>query len=95
MATTFYTKTTLNFANKRNIDLTEEDFASTVSIWVTNEHQPSVVYFYNEDTGVYTYKHNFDLPQEVKEELPATIYGEKQLRQVLTFLVDNVECNGL
>lgn len=87
-------KTTRNFAIKRNLDITV-DFCETrecdvLEIWeMGNDCEPAVAYRANLD-GTYIFQGNIWLSQEVKEELPATIFNEKHLREVLAFLATEI-----
>jgi len=84
------TKTTLNHAEKRNmcINLDELDDVTLITIVSQEEtgYEQYLEYIANED-GTFTYKYNEGLvSQETKEELPAFIQNEKQLRQVIEFI---------
>ena len=90
-----FTKTTLNYANKRKLDLTvwdsieDGDDRDSVAIWeYDNEMEPLCVYTY--DKGQYFFSGNLWLPKQVKEELPYYVKDEKHLRQVLKFISENI-----
>ena len=79
-------KTTINYAVKRNLDVTVCEYENELLIWEgDNECEPAVSYMINEN-GSFTYRAISWLSQEIKEELPATINNEKHLREVLNFL---------
>lgn len=87
-------KTTLNFAFKRKIDIINAPVDSKLWVFVTGESEPSLFLLSNKD-GSFSFAGNVDLPQEVKEELPAHIRDEKHLREVLDFISKEVECAGV
>lgn len=86
-------KTTEKFASDRGMEL------ETSEVEVMKGIKAEVIYFYekesdcepmfsylsNED-GSLSYYGNIYLPQEIKEELPAYIENEKDLRQVIDFV---------
>lgn len=84
-------KTTLNFAAKRGLSLMlveADEYIETSRLWFfSNEDdcEPDFSYLANEN-GSFTFNENLSLPQAVKEELPATIFNERQLRQVIDFV---------
>lgn len=84
-------KTTINFAARRGLflELVEADeYVETPRLWFytdADDCEPDFSYFANEN-GSFTFKENLCLPQEIKEELPATIFNERQLRQVIDFV---------
>lgn len=85
-------KTTLNYATKRNLELTfsiwEDDSGNNqpvVLFWELGEDcEPMFIYNNNEET--LSYRGYVYLDQKIKEELPATIFDEKQLRNMIDFL---------
>lgn len=85
-------KTTTNFAGKRGIELSVDDFGNgdILCIWESdNDCEWLCSYRVNND-GSFTWNANVYLEQEVKEELPATIKDEKHLRQVIQFISENI-----
>lgn len=85
-------KTTTNFAGKRGVELSVEQFNDiyVLCIWeVDNDCECLCSYRVNND-GSFTWNANVYLAQEVKEELPATIKDEKHLRQVIQFISENI-----
>lgn len=85
-------KTTTNFAGKRGIELSVEQFndMDVLCIWEADNDCEWLCSYYINDDGSFTWKGNVYLSQEVKEELPATINDEKHLRQVIQFISENI-----
>lgn len=82
------TKTTINFAKKRGLDVTIENFGEgdILAVWdINNDCEWMFSYIVNGD-GSFTWKGNVYLPQDLKEELPATIKNEKHLREMLDYV---------
>lgn len=80
-------KTTTNYAAKRGLELTISEGADKdlVCIWeADNDCEWLCSYRINSDS--LSFNGNIYLPQAVKEELPGTIFSEKQLRTVLDFI---------
>lgn len=85
-------KTTFNFAKRHGLELTVEDFGDVLQlcIWeADNDCEWLCSYRINYDC--LTWHGNIYLPQEVKEELPATINNEVFLRQVLKFISEEIK----
>lgn len=85
-------KTTTNFAGKRGIELSVEQFndMDVLCIWETDNDCEWLCSYYINDDGSFTWKGNIYLAQEVKEELPATIKDEKHLREVIKFISESI-----
>lgn len=85
-------KTTTNFAGKRGIELSVEQFndMDVLCIWDADNDCEWLCSYYINDDGSFTWKGNIYLSKEVKEELPATIKDEKHLRQVIQFISENI-----
>ena len=84
-------KTTFNLAKKRGLELTVEDFGDrmVLCIWeADNDCEWMCSYRINHDS--LTWDGNVYLRQDVKEELPATIFDERQLRNVIKFIADSM-----
>lgn len=87
-------KTTINFAAKRGIfiEVVEADeYAPNGRIWFFFDEdscEPDFSYIIGCD-GSISFSTAYSLSAEVKEELPATIFNEKQLRQVIDFIANN------
>lgn len=85
------TKTTLNAAKKLGMVLQivdgEEIDRVNDALWIyTSEEDCEPTLFYNiSDDGTLSFSSAF-LPLEIKEELPATIFDQKKLREVLAFV---------
>ena len=89
-------RTTLNFAAKREILVSVYDFnddkqkfLSLVSEAEAEESDAELMYLAN-DNGSYTYYANTWLPDEIKTELPATITDERHLREVIEFIKSEI-----
>lgn len=85
-------KTTTNFAVKRGIELSVEQFndMDVLCIWEADNDCEWLCSYYINDDGSFTWKGNVYLEQEIKEELPATIKDEKHLREVIKFISENI-----
>lgn len=89
-------KTTLNFAAKRNmlVEICEaDDFVEVDRVWIYTDVEgcePDVSYVANTD-GSFSFFDNISLPVEIKEELPAYIRDEKHLRQVIEFIANEMK----
>lgn len=79
-------KTTMNFAARRGLELTIEntDDAVLVCVWEAEEDS-EWIYSYRLNADSLTFNGNIYAPRELKEELPGTIFTEKQFREVLDF----------
>ena len=86
-------KTTINFAAKRNIDITVSEFNEMNLVNMFSQeldynigYETSMSYIANEN-GTFTFYNNLDfVSSETKEELPAFIKDEKHLREVIEFI---------
>lgn len=95
-------KTTLNMALKRGIEIVIEegighDGETLVCFWDNrNESAGEWMFSYAvANDGSLYWNGNVYLPQEIKEELPGTIQSEQVLREVVIFLstqLHKVEC---
>ena len=90
------TKTTINTAKKLGLDIQVVDGAEVEKdydlLWIymnEDDSEPTVFYIINKD-GSFTFSEAF-LSNSIKEELPATIFDEKQLRKVLKFIATEVK----
>lgn len=84
-------KTTINFAKRRGLYVTIEeiDDAILLLVWdINNDCEWMFSYIVSGD-GSFTWNGNIYLPQELKEELPATIKNEKHLREMLDYVGAN------
>ena len=84
-------KTTFNFAKKRGIELEliEADDRLILAFY-EDKNECEWMFSYNVNHDCLTWRGNIYLPQEVKEELPATITTEKKLREVIDFISKNL-----
>lgn len=88
------TKTTQNYAKARNLSI-DSDFCDELKkdfIWVSVNNdscEPMFSMFVNED-GSFTYRGNIWLSIATREEIPAHITDEKQLRKVLAFIAQDM-----
>lgn len=84
-------KTTFNFAKKRGIEL--ELIAADdrlVLAFYEAKNECEWMFSYNVNYDCLTWRGNIYLPNEVKEELPATITTEKKLREVIDFISKSI-----
>lgn len=83
-------KTTKNYANKRRLDVTIENFdeneGDVLAVWEADNDCEWMFSYQINDDGSFTWRGNIYLSQDIKEELPATVKDEKHLRQVLDFI---------
>jgi hypothetical protein len=94
MSFTKLNKNTVNYANKRELDVTLEVDDETVELWVwheSNDMEPLFILNVS-DTG-YFYKGNVWLPNEIKEELPHWVKSTKELHNVLDFVSKELKNN--
>ncbi|EDS3220953.1 hypothetical protein GQU58_004589 [Salmonella enterica] len=74
-----------NYAARRSI--TFEVWDDKFLLWeANNDNEWMCSYSIDENTGFLHFHGNIYLPQEVKEELPATIDTEKKLKEVINFI---------
>lgn len=80
-------KTTFNMALNRGLQLTVEDGndCMLVCFW-EKENDSEWLFSYRLNSENLTYNANIYLPETIREELPATIFDEKQLRDVIKFV---------
>jgi hypothetical protein len=84
-------KTTINFAKRRGLYVTIEEIndAMLLFVWdINNDCEWMFSYRVNND-GSFTWNDNVYLPQELKEELPATLKDEKHVREMLDYVGAN------
>lgn len=84
-------KTTINFAKRRGLYVTIEEIndAMLLFVWdINNDCEWMFSYRVNND-GSFTWNGNVYLPQELKEELPATLKDEKHVREMLDYIGAN------
>lgn len=84
-------KTTFNYAKKRGLDLTINDFDDYTALcfWEA-DNDCEWMFSYRIEYGMLVWQGNIYLPQHIKEELPATITSEKQLRQMIDFVAKEI-----
>lgn len=80
-------KTTFNMAKTRGLELTVEKLEDNyvLCFWQAG-NDCEWMFSYNIHSDKLVWRGNIYLPQEIKEELPATIFDEKQLRNVIKFV---------
>lgn len=84
------TGTTSLYAQRRGVEIIIE--GNAVMFWDAKE-ESEWMFAYTMNGDCLTWRGNVYLPQEVKEELPATIFSEKQLREVIDFIYrEYVKC---
>ncbi|HDM8069015.1 hypothetical protein LCS78_11405 [Vibrio harveyi] len=77
-------KTTINFASRRNIELVIDD--DSISFFPLNDDSGEPAFVYSiQESGLFL-KANIWLESDVKEELPHWIMNEQMLRNVLSFV---------
>lgn len=77
-------KTTINFASIRNIELVIDE--DSISFFPLNDDSSEPAFIYSiQDSGLF-FKANIWLESAVKEELPHWIMNEKMLRNFLSFV---------
>lgn len=83
-------KTTFNMAKKRGIELTVDDLGdyTALCIWEA-DNDCEWMCSYRIEHDKLTWNGNVYLRQDVKEELPATIFDERQLRNVIKFIASS------
>jgi len=88
-------KTTIKAANRLGWDLIiNEDEVFGKHIWLCrfnengeSECEPDISFFINSDC--FTFKESLSIHQNVIGEIPATIFSEKQFRNVLKYIAEN------
>lgn len=88
------TKTTQNFAKSRMLFIDHDtcEMNNSAMIWICvddDRSEPMFSLFANED-GSFSYRGNIWLSTTTREEIPAFIKNEKQLRQVLAFIAHDM-----
>ncbi|MEZ9619578.1 hypothetical protein AB4264_24110 [Vibrio sp. 10N.261.55.B8] len=77
-------KTTINFASRRNIELVIDN--DSISFFPLNDDNGEPAFIYSiQESGLF-FKANIWLESSVKEELPRWIMNEQMLRNVLSFV---------
>ena len=88
------TRTTQNFAQRRNLDVTDwtiSDGDIGVAIWhQDDENTPLVVYRPVDIWGDFQFVYAPGLDLNTQEELPAWVNSEQRLREVIDFLAQEV-----
>lgn len=89
-------KTTTNFAGKRGIELSVEQFddLDVLCIWEADNDCEWMCSYIINNNGSFAWRGNVYLPDEIKEELPATIKDEKHLREVIAFIASEINQSG-
>lgn len=81
------TKTTINFATKRNIELVIDE--DKVAFYNMNDDSEPMFFYAIQENALF-FKTNIWLSQLVAEELPYWIKDEKHLREVIQYLSDSL-----
>ncbi|WP_045405078.1 hypothetical protein [Vibrio jasicida] len=77
-------KTTINYAERRNIELVIDD--ESISFFLLNDDSGEPAFVYSiQESGLF-FKANIWLEPAVKEELPHWIMNDQMLRNVLSFV---------
>lgn len=87
-------KTTINFAKKRGLDVQQPDEQDKVWISVEDDSCEPMFYLYMNHTGSFTYGGNIWLTKEIKEEIPAHYQDEKAVRMMLAFLAEEIKSSN-
>ena len=83
-------RTTFNMAKKRGLELTVDDFGNYVALCILETgNDCEWMCSYRIEHDKLTWNGNIYLRDEVKEELPATIFDERQLRNVIKFIASS------
>lgn len=85
-----FSKTTLKFAEARNLEVIAEGYTTDkglelVEVFKKNDDSEPLFYYSVQD-GEFFYFGNIYLPKSIKEELPYNIKDEKAFRQMLDFV---------
>ena len=83
------TKTTINFAHARALDVTIHNLNSDngeLWIWEAEEDMEPLIIYTAKADGSFFYKVKGYLNSKIREELPYWIKNEKHLREVLNFI---------
>ena len=88
------TKTTINFAARRGIEIYVHE--GDKQVWFSQIDEEGEAFcepfmMYNDNDDCLTYHGNIYLPKEIKEEIPVTIFSEKQLKEVIKFLAEELK----
>lgn len=85
------TKTTINYAAKRGLDLTVEEMKDQTQLWIwdTNEDSEPFCIYTGKPDG-WHFHGNVYLPKSVVSKLPKLIADDKALRKVIEFLKTQV-----
>ncbi|QXG07705.1 hypothetical protein [Erwinia phage Snitter] len=83
--------TTINFAKKRNVEVTVQDNGAEVWIWsCDNDCEPAIMLFASA-TGSFQYKGRVTASQDVVSEIPAHYKDEKALRMMIAFIAGQID----
>jgi hypothetical protein len=88
-------KTTINFAKSRKLcidsDFCDDKKNSFIWICVDDDSSEPMFSMYANRDGSYSYRGNIWLSAAVREEIPAFVDNEKQLRKVLAFVANEMK----
>lgn len=89
------TKTTLNYALNRGLELDVDldAYTPTVDFYEKDEHSEYMFSYRINEDGTLTWERNIYLREDIKEELPYHIRSEKELRAVIAFVSKELELN--
>ncbi|QBQ80422.1 hypothetical protein HOV53_gp146 [Escherichia phage vB_EcoM_Schickermooser] len=90
------TKSLTNYAARRGLCLTVENLGKEdfLCFWeLENDCEWMFSYSICEDQNgcLLTWRGNIYLPEEIKEELPGTIMTERQLKEMINFVWQNIK----
>jgi hypothetical protein len=80
------TKTTLNYALARGLELVQDENDDVVALFESDVDSEHMVSFWVLPCGGFSYKGNVYLPEHIRYELPHYMKDEKALRLVLDFI---------
>jgi hypothetical protein len=82
--------TTFSMAKKRGLELTVSDCGEFLQMWELENDMEWLCSYCITKTGL-QWNGNVYLPHSIKEELPAFIFTEKQLREVVIFIAESLK----
>lgn len=87
-------KSIINYANRRNLDLsihTDSVYGDLLCFWELDQESEWLFSYRMNEDGSLSWNGNIYLDKEIKEELPGTIFDEKQLKTVINFVSQSLK----